>query len=449
MGSRDVRADGGPRGADAQRLRAGYFRLRSALFDRVTGLSSYCLHIDDLKARARGARLGVLVVEFPGFGRLEAAHGWEAGDRFLSGVASLLDALRGPDLPDRTILALDGACGSTFLLFLPEGPGEQEIREADLGRAAEIVWTRLEAGLEGADWAAPLCAEFSIGYALIGLNSAARFERLVSQGIQEARAMTLRARDRLQGRRSEELREILRGARLRTHYQPIVDMERDAIVGYEALARGPENTRLEVPEALFACSDAARLSGELDALCRSQAVRNARGFDPHMKLFVNVLPEALKADGFQQGGLGALLEQTDLKPRNIVLEITERYAIMDFEAFSRDLGAVRQQGFLVAIDDVGTGYSSLHSISEVQPDFLKVDISLIKNIHQSLIKQHLVHSLLQVGSRIGARVIAEGIESEEEYKALRSCAVRYGQGFYFARPAPAFPTIVRRAGRSA
>jgi EAL domain-containing protein (putative c-di-GMP-specific phosphodiesterase class I) len=221
-------------------------------------------------------------------------------------------------------------------------------------------------------------------------------------------------------------------------------MDHDEIVGYEALTRGPANTFLEVPDALFSCSDRARLSGELDALCRTQAVRNARGFASTLKLFVNALPEALTAPGLAENGLEDLLAEITLEPRNLVLEITERCAIENFDRFCEELAEIRRRGFLVAIDDVGTGYSSLQSISEVQPDFLKIDISLIKNVHQSLIKQHLVESLLQMGSRIGARVIAEGIESEAEYRALRACGVRYGQGFYFARPAPPFPTLTQR-----
>jgi len=138
-----------------------------------------------------------------------------------------------------------------------------------------------------------------------------------------------------------------------------------------------------------------------------------------------------------------------LRPHNLVLEITERTAIEDFEAFGRELDRLRRIGFLVAIDDVGTGYSSLQTISEVPADFLKIDISLIKNIHQSLIKQDLVHSLLQVASRTRTRVIAEGIETAEEHQALRACGVRYGQGFYFARPAPAFPVLTRDGKGSA
>jgi len=105
---------------------------------------------------------------------------------------------------------------------------------------------------------------------------------------------------------------------------------------------------------------------------------------------------------------------------------------------------LRRQGFLVAIDDVGTGYSSLQTITEIHPDFIKVDLSLVKNIHRSLLKQELVHSLLQAGSRIGAQVIAEGIETEEERRTLRQCGVRYGQGYFFARPAPPFPGLQPR-----
>ena len=434
---------------DVHSLRTGYLRLRSAVYDKVTGLSSYHLHVDRLMEQAKGSRLGVIVVDFPSFGGMEAIHGWETGDRFLSGIASLLGALKGRGLPESTVIALEGACGTTFLLFVLEGPEGEELCSADLEASAGNVLRHMTARLESASWATPFRTEYLVGHAIIGISSTARFERLLSQGIQDARAMTLRTLDRAQRERADELRRILRGARLRTHYQPIVDMESDTIMGYEALTRGPENTAFEVPEALFSCSDSVSLSGELDALCRCEAVRNARGFDPAMKLFVNALPEALQSGSLDDGGLKRIIRETNLQPRNIVLEITERYAIKDFEAFSRELNAIRLQGYLVAIDDVGTGYSSLHSISEVQPDFLKVDISLVKNVHQSLIKQHLVRSLLQVGSRIGARVIAEGIESEEECRSVRSCGIRYGQGFYFARPAPPFPTLHHRGAGSA
>jgi EAL domain-containing protein (putative c-di-GMP-specific phosphodiesterase class I)/GGDEF domain-containing protein len=435
---------------DTRRLRTGFLRLKSALFDPVTGLYSYNLHLDQLEMQCAGRRLGVIALEFPSFAALEQTHGWEVGDRFLAGVASQLKGLRGRVYPESTLVSLEGIYGNAFTLFLKEGPRKPEVSVADLADACAGLSAHLLTSLAEAAWSpTPPPIDVSIGYSLVCPNPAARFERMVRQGIREARSMTLREADQLQRRREAELRAIMQEGRLTTHYQPIVDMDRGSIMGYEALTRGPENTVFEGPKALFGVSDQSRLSGALDVLCRQRALLNARGFDPEKKLFLNSLPETLGTPGLVDGNLKSILEEVALQPHNLVLEITERSAIEDFEAFGRELERLRRLGFLVAIDDVGTGYSSLQTISEVPADFLKIDISLVQNIHQSLIKQDLVHSLLQVASRTRARVIAEGIETAEEYRALRVCGVRYGQGFYFARPAPAFPVLARGGTGSA
>jgi len=425
---------------DERRLRTRYLRLKSALYDRITGLYSYHLHLEHLQMECEARRLGVIVLEFPTLARLETAHGWEMGDRFLSGVGALLGAARGRLLPESSLLSLDGVYGDSFLIFVPEvADGHPD--SGGLETLTGTLSRHLRSRLEQADWGpGPPALDFSLGHAAVSANPASRFERRLHQAIREARAMTARRAARLQDDRAGELRSILQGRRLTTHYQPIVDMERGTIMGYEALTRGPRDSSLEVPEALFACAESEHLSLELDSLCRHEALRNARGLDAGLKLFLNALPETLRSPNYADAGLPGILAEMALRPSNLVLEITERCAIADFEAFCSALGRLRRQGYLVAIDDVGTGYSSLQSITEVQPDFLKIDISLIKKIHQSLIKQELVQSLLQVGARIGAQVIAEGIETAEEHRVLRSCGVRYGQGFYFARPAPAFPT---------
>jgi EAL domain-containing protein (putative c-di-GMP-specific phosphodiesterase class I)/GGDEF domain-containing protein len=435
---------------ETRRLRTGFLRLKSALFDPVTSLYSYNLHLDQLEMQCAGLRLGVIVVEFPAFGALEQTYGWEVGDRFLTGVAAQLKSLKGRIYPESTLVSLEGVYGNAFTLFLKEGPGGRKVGVADLADACAALAVHLEIRLAEAAWApTPPAIDCSIGYSLVCPNPAARFERMVHQGVREARGMTLRDADRVQGQRAAELRTIMDEGLLTTHYQPIVDMDLDAIMGYEALTRGPENTAFAVPKALFTVSDASHLSGELDALCGQRALRGARGFDPDKKLFLNSLPETLGTPGLIERNLAAVLEEVALRPHNLVLEITERTAIEDFESFGRELERLRRIGFLVAIDDVGTGYSSLQTISEIPADFLKIDISLIKNLHQSLIKQDLVHSLLQVASRTRTRVIAEGIETAEEYQALRACGVRYGQGFYFARPAPAFPVLARGGKGSA
>jgi len=379
-------------GDETNRLRSGFLRLKSALFDPVTSLCSYNLHLDQLETQCAGLRLGVIVVEFPSFGALEQMHGWEVGDRFLIGVAEELKSLQGRAYPASTLIGLEGVYGNAFTLFIREWIGGREVSLADLAGACDALGAHFEGRLAGAAWApTPPSIDCSIGHALVRPNPAARFERMVHQGVREARGMMLRSADRLRSEREAELRTILSQGLLTTHYQPIVDMDLDTVMGYEALTRGPSNTPFELPKTLFTLSESTRLSAELDALCRQQALRGARGFDPDKKLFLNSLPEALGTPDEIERTLTAVLEEVSLHPHNLVLEITERSAIEDFESFNRGLERLRRTGFLVAIEDVGTGYSTLQAISEVSADFLKIDISLIKNIHHSLIKQDLVH----------------------------------------------------------
>ncbi|HET6278824.1 MAG TPA: GGDEF domain-containing phosphodiesterase [Candidatus Polarisedimenticolia bacterium] len=435
---------------DGLPLRVRFLRLKSVLHDQVTGLDAYPLHIDELHLLADERPVGVIAVELPTLVHLETIHGWEVCDRFLRQVADRLGSLRGRGMPDGLRVTLDGVHGDSFLVFLPETPRGRELSEESLGAAAEFLRISLDPiRLPPGRSSAGPHIDFSLGFALIGGNPGVRFERRLHQAIREARAMAERRNERLGGALAREFLSILREVRLTTHYQPIVDMERGSIMGYEALTRGPSNSSFEVPEALFSDANATSLLSELDVLCRHQAVRNARGFDRSKKLFLNSRPDTLASRGFVDGGFFDSLAEVELTPRNLVLEITERSAIRDFDAFERDLAPLRRQGFLVAIDDVGTGYSSLQTISEVQPDFLKIDISLIRKIHRSLIKQELVHSLLQIAAKIGARVIAEGIESEMECRALRRCGVQYGQGFYFAHPAPPFAPLDRHAAEPA
>jgi len=430
---------------ESERLRAGLLRLRGALHDRVTGLFSYHLYIHQLNSLADDRRIGVVAVDFPALAGLEAAYGWEMSDRFLADCATRLAALRGSGLPESTLLALDGVHGDSFVLFVRETCQGEPVTSADMPGLSELVLRDVRAGLlAGLDNGRPRI-EAAVGWALVSDAPAARFERRLHQAIREARAMTLRQADGLVDERGAEVRSILAAGRLTTWYQPIVDMEQGTIMGYEALTRGPANTAYERADALFAGCRGEPLLDELDRACRCQAVRSARGLDPRKKLFVNSLPESLGRPGFTGGGFLDALQEAALQPRNLVLEITERTSIEDFEAFGRELSTLRRQGFLVAIDDVGTGYSSLQTITEIHPDFIKVDLSLVKNIHRSLLKQELVRSLLQAGARIGAQVIAEGIENEEEQRSLRRCGVRYGQGYYFARPAPPFAGLAPRA----
>ena len=125
-----------------------------------------------------------------------------------------------------------------------------------------------------------------------------------------------------------------------------------------------------------------------------------------------------------------------LTPGDVVIEITERLAVERKTAFAEALARLKECGFRLAVDDMGTGYSSLQALAEIQPEYLKFDVSLVRDIHKSPIKRSLLESLRDFAGKIEARVIAEGIEQPEELDALLALGIELGQGFLFHTERP-------------
>jgi EAL domain-containing protein (putative c-di-GMP-specific phosphodiesterase class I) len=133
------------------------------------------------------------------------------------------------------------------------------------------------------------------------------------------------------------------------------------------------------------------------------------------------------------GAMDDLLARSGLRSSDVVVEITERMAVVHDDVFQSALRAFKDRGFRVAVDDMGAGYSSLQALAAIQPDFLKFDTSLVRSIDQSSIKRSLLDSLRALADKIRARVIAEGIEREEERETLLHLGIELGQGYYFHR----------------
>ena len=132
-----------------------------------------------------------------------------------------------------------------------------------------------------------------------------------------------------------------------------------------------------------------------------------------------------------------------MTPLNVVFEITEREAIENYELFNKAAQYYKELGFAIAVDDTGSGFSSLETVVELKPDYIKIDISLIRGIKKNILKQELIKAILNLSAKMNSMVIAEGIETEEELNVLREIGVTIGQGFLFARPGPAFPELLQ------
>src|SRR3569623_1257094 len=156
--------------------------------------------------------------------------------------------------------------------------------------------------------------------------------------------------------------------------------------------------------------------------------------EPVHRLFVNLLPMSFYDAAFIEGEVGNLLSAAGLTPANIVFEITERLAIENFASFKRALAAYTAMGFGVAIDDVGTRRSNLETVMSLRPHFIKISDVRVRGIARSTVKREMLRSLRHIAETIDAVMIAEGIEHVEDVEALRDLGLRYGQGYYMARP---------------
>lgn len=236
----------------------------------------------------------------------------------------------------------------------------------------------------------------------------------------------------------QELQRIIDRQLISTLFQPIVDCQERSVLGYEVLSRGPSDSPLHAAPALFQAGEQCDQVISLERACLKQAGHTCNRYGVSRLVFVNVSPELLLPNSFSEDSLQALLTMNDLKPDQIVIELSERYPVDNSEILKARLIALKKSGFRVAIDDLGTGYSGLKRWSEIQPDFVKIDRHFIRDVDRDLVKKEFVRSVINLCERLGCRLIAEGVETLAELTLLRSMGIHLIQGFLFGRPNP-FP----------
>jgi EAL domain-containing protein (putative c-di-GMP-specific phosphodiesterase class I) len=363
---------------------------------------------------------------------LEEVYGWETYDGLLQQVAHALDECKGTLLGPDDLVAVAGVRSDQFLVFvgLDSRRGEPELAQlrervvTELGRRIKI-----QVGKE-----VPRGLGVHTASALLRYDPTVRIERSIYKVLDAVRLLCQRDREERLSARRNELRRILAARDILIRYQPIVRLGNGSIYGYEALSCGPEGDLFQNPEMLFSFAEKTDLLLDLERLCRLESVRGAARLPRGHKLFLNCSAHGITdVEGLSEKLIGHA-QAAGLGASDLVLEITERVAVTAWQDFRRRIDALRAMGFGVAIDDMGSGYSSLHSVAEVEPDFLKFDIALVRDIHLSPIKRGLLESLALLAQRIDAEVIAEGVEKEEELETLREMHVPFAQGYLFSPP---------------
>ncbi len=227
--------------------------------------------------------------------------------------------------------------------------------------------------------------------------------------------------------------------------QPIVRLHDRSVIGYEALARFAARGPLRTPDDLFASASALNMQNRVDLACLRAALAEAPTLG-EADLFVNVLIGTL-LDRTGMAALHGAVREAGVDPESVVLEFSEREPVTDLARLQRIAAEVRSSGFRIAVDDAGAGHASMRVIAELRPEFIKVDRSLIHAIDSDRARRALVVALLSFSGHIGARLIAEGIETKAEEEMLSTLGVMFGQGWLPGMPVLTAPIAGLRRAR--
>lgn len=173
---------------------------------------------------------------------------------------------------------------------------------------------------------------------------------------------------------------------------------------------------------------------DLELVTRIKAIETFNSFKSGKLLFLNVDPEIIKDEHFIRGTTKEILQFYGINPSNLIFEITEKTAIKDYKAFKNAIDNYKSQGYKIAIDDVGAGYSGLSAIAQIKPYYVKIDMSLIRNIDKDNFKRAIVKALMEFASNTNIKLIAEGIETVDELYTVIEIGIPLGQGFFLAKP---------------
>ncbi|HEC15131.1 MAG TPA: EAL domain-containing protein [Sedimenticola sp.] len=388
------------------------------------------------KILLKSSYLTCITIQIDQLSDIEYLYGSSTYNALLGETKEVIREMRERYFRSEDIFLVDLFENDTFIIFLAEPRNE----ETKILNHLDRIVTRAEQSIEKRifNLLFPYTKEYakpSVGYALVINNPMINNMRLIMQLISSSKRMGHFMAEKSAYRSRYLLQKVILEKDITSVFQPIVNLKTLDVLGYEALSRGPRDSVFSNPFLMFLLAAEYGLSFELDSICRAKAFESARALDSDKKIFVNTLAMTIHDPEFRGAYLEKLFEDMKIKPENVVFEINEKVAIANYELFRSSLKDYSDIGIVHASDDVGTGYSDLERIMELQPGFMKVDISLVRDLHNSHIKQEIIKAMVSLAKGLNSEIVAEGIESAEEFEALKTLGVTYGQGYLFGRPA--------------
>lgn len=232
-----------------------------------------------------------------------------------------------------------------------------------------------------------------------------------------------------------DLLEILSHKRIKTVFHPIVKAKDGSLYGYEALSRGvKKDGSIMSPAEMFLRAKDMDLMFYLDRLCREKVIEAGAQHGIKDKLFINFIPTSIYDPSKCLETTDAAIQKYGLNARQIVFEVVETERVDDYKHLNHILRYYQDKGYATALDDVGSGYASVGSLLELKPNYMKIDMKIIRGIHKNREQQRILQDYMGLAQENNIMVLAEGVETEGEQKYLKDNKVDFLQGYYYGKP---------------
>jgi diguanylate cyclase (GGDEF)-like protein len=389
------------------------------------------------EAADKGDSLAIISFQIHRFKTVNDQHGYETGDRLLKCISNgLLDELG----PDAVIARLSGDEFAVALALDPVKVSQvEEMAEGVLHAATRpfmfeerIIQVGAFAGIASAP-AADVRIPDLLRRADIAMDHArsGRVARPVWFDAGMERALIAH------GEIEQGIRFGLEHGQFVPYFEPQVDLSTGEIVGFEALARWNHPlSGIIGPDVFIPVAEEIGLIGRLSEQVISEALREAAGWDPKIKISVNISPSQL-ADGWFAQRIVRILSETAFPAERLVVEVTESSLFADLDLARTIVTSLKNQGVRLALDDFGTGFSSLSHLRSLPFDIIKIDRSFVSNIHVKRESAAIIRAVTTLASALPVPVCVEGIENEDAYETVVRLGCAIGQGWYFGKPMPA------------
>ena len=414
--------------------------LADALRDPLTALGNHRAFHEELDRQVEaalryGTPLSLMLIDLDEFKSVNDSRGHAGGDRILRGFGELLSStLRRPDRAYRV-------GGDEFAVVLPHTDldGARVVGRRVLAQALQPA-LRVE-DLEPVSFSAGISAlpELADSRARLYSQADAALYAAKRSGRTEVVAYdpSVDAGDQAEpGTASAAIAEVIARGQLRPVYQPIVSLASGVIIGVEGLIRPVPPAPFADPGALFEAAEAGGRLTALDLACVETIVAGAGALPPDQFLSLNLSPPTVEAPEFTSAALLSILARHGFPRHRLVVELTERQAIHDLDRVRTRLGTLREAGVRIAADDIGAGNAGLRLLAEISFDVLKVDLGLVQRSASGGPSTAVLGSVVALASRMGALVIAEGIEEASQLAQLAELGIEAGQGYHLGRPGP-------------